>query len=143
MRGRDRDLFAASTVVTIGDGRTARFSESSWASGQTLKNLAPTLFIKSKRKRLSVRMALHENKWIQHILPLQTEQEMEYVEVWEQVSTVQLQEGMDDTIRWRWTPDGEYTTRSAYQIQFEGNYSKLKLTPIWKAQAKPKCRFFA
>lgn len=50
---------------------------------------------------------------------------------------------MEDAIRWRWTPDGEYSTKSAYNIQFEGIYSKLKLLPIWKAEAEPKCHFFA
>jgi hypothetical protein len=38
--------------------------------------------------------------------------------------------------------DGEYTTKSAYQIQFTGVFSKLKLTPIWKAKEEQKCQFF-
>jgi len=38
---------------------------------------------------------------------------------------------------------GEYTAKSAYCIQFQGTFSKLKLQPIWKAKAEPKCRFFA
>jgi hypothetical protein len=79
-----------------------------------------------------------------HILPLQTLQEIqEYVELWEQISSTQLIENREDTIRWKWTNDGEYTTQSAYCVQFEGSYSKLKLSPIWRAKAEPKCRFFA
>lgn len=141
---RDRDLFAASTVVTIGDGKTAEFWTSSWANGNTLKNMAPTLYLKSKRKRLSVHMALKENRWIKYLLTIQNNQEMmEYVAVWEEVRMINLQHGIQDTITWRWTPDGEYTTQSAYRIQFEGSYSKLKITPIWKAQAEAKCQFFA
>jgi hypothetical protein len=131
-------------VVTIGDGKMAKFWTSSWANGKTLKSMAPSLFLKSKWKRLSVQMAVQEHRWINHILPIQNSQEMmEYMALWEQVGMVQLQEGMEDTIRWRWTLDGEYTTRSAYLIQFEGSYSKLKHSPIWKAQVEPKCRFFA
>jgi len=38
---------------------------------------------------------------------------------------------------------GEYTAKSTYCIQFQGTFSKLKLQPIWKAKAEPKCRFFA
>jgi hypothetical protein len=111
----------------------------SWANGKTLKSMVPSLFLKSKQKRLTVQMAVQEYRWINHILPILNSQEMmEYMALWEQVGMVQLEEGMEDTIRWRWTPDGEYTTRSAYQIQFEGSYNKLKLLPIWKAQAKPK-----
>lgn len=49
----------------------------------------------------------------------------------------------EDSIRWRWTRDGEYTSRSAYYIQFQGTFSKLRILPIRKAKAKPKCRFFA
>jgi hypothetical protein len=34
-------------------------------------------------------------------------------------------------------------TQSAYQIQFEGTFSKIKIMPIWKAKAEPKCHCFA
>jgi hypothetical protein len=140
----DHELFAALTFVTVGNGKTAKFWTSSWANGKTPKSMAPNLFHKSKRKRLTVQMAVQENRWINHILSLQTEQELrEYMKLWELTSSIQLQEGTEDSIRWRWTQDGEYTTKSAYQIQFEGTYNNLKLMPIWKAQAEPKCRFFA
>jgi hypothetical protein len=46
--GRDRELFAASTVVSIGDGRTASFWSSSWVDGKTPKSMAPSLFVKSR-----------------------------------------------------------------------------------------------
>lgn len=54
-----------------------------------------------------------------------------------------LEEAIEDDITWRWTADGVYTTQSAYQIQFIGTYSRTKITPIWKAKAQHKCRFFA
>jgi hypothetical protein len=50
---------------------------------------------------------------------------------------------LEDTISWRWTADGQYSTSSAYKIQFSSNYSKMNLCPIWKANVEPKCRFFA
>jgi hypothetical protein len=55
---RDRELFAASTTVTIGDGKTTKFWSSSWLQGSTAKNLAPTLFKKAKRKHVTVQKAL-------------------------------------------------------------------------------------
>jgi hypothetical protein len=73
---RDKDLFAASTVVTIGDGKTATFWTSSWAQGKTFKTLAPTLFRKAKRKNITVQKALQDNKWISHILPILTAEEI-------------------------------------------------------------------
>jgi hypothetical protein len=34
-------------------------------------------------------------------------------------------------------------TQSAYQVQFIGVFSKIKITPIRRAKAERKCRFFA
>ena len=131
---QDHELFVASTIVTLGNGKTAMFWTSSWLNGIAPKNLAPTLFLQSKRKKLTVSKALDENRWISNLLPLQTRQELhEYVELWDQVRGYRLSEHTEDTIRWRWTQDGEYSTKSAYQIQFEGCYSKMKLLPICKA----------
>jgi len=77
-------------------------------------------------------------------MPFQTPQEIhEYVVLWERVQGTRLHENNKDSIRWRWIVDEEYITKSAYQIQFEGSFSKLRLTPIWKAGAKPKCKYFA
>ena len=38
--------------------------------------------------------------------------------------------------------DGEYTAKSAYGIQFQGSFSKLRILSIWKAKAEPKYKFF-
>jgi hypothetical protein len=141
---RDRELFAASTVVTVGDGRTAKFWTSSWVGGQAPKVIAPALYKKSRRKNLTVQKALEDNRWIAHLIPLITSQEIrEYATLWEEVSQTQLDDNIHDNIRWRWTEDGEYTAKSAYCIQFQRTFTKLKLQPIWKANAEPKCRFFA
>jgi len=63
--------------------------------------------------------------------------------MWEEVSQIQLVDNTQDNIRWRWTEDGEYSAKSAYCIQFLGTFSKLILQSISKANAEPKCRFFA
>jgi hypothetical protein len=39
--------------------------------------------------------------------------------------------------------EGEYTTSSAYRIQFKGHFKKLSISPIWRAKAEPKCKIFA
>jgi hypothetical protein len=59
------------------------------------------------------------------------------------VNSVNRVEDAEDEITWRWTANGHYTTQSAYRIQFMGRRKKPTLTPIWKAQAEPKCRIFA
>ena len=115
---REKALFAASTVVTVGDGKLARWT-SPWVGGRTPKAIAPTLFKKSKRKNLTVQKALEDNRWISHVIPLGTAQEIrEYVTLWEEVSQIQLIENKEDSIRWCWMVDGEYTAKSTYCIQF-------------------------
>ena len=65
-----------------------------------------------------------------------------YVALRGAVQEMQLDNNTEDSIRWRWTADREYTTKSAYRVQFEGTFSKLKIMPIWKAVTEPKYRFF-
>jgi hypothetical protein len=140
----DHDLFNASTVVNIGDGRKAAFWTSPWINGDTAKNLAPHLYQKTCRKKITVQKALANNKWIDHIYPPTTQAEInDFVHLWEAIKDIQLNPEVEDEIKWRWTENGEYTARSAYLIQFEGTFSKIRIAPIWKANTEPKCRFFA
>jgi hypothetical protein len=91
-----------------------------------------------------VHQALTHHKWIDHIYPPTSQEEViQYVRLWEAVRGVELDNSIEDEITWRWTADGEYTTQSAYQVQFIGVFSKIKITPIWRAKAERKCRFFA
>ena len=82
-----------------------------------------------------VQKALQDNKWIEHISTVFSPTELhEYVLLWNAVQQVQLDESREDSIVWYWTTNGEYTTKSAYRIQFQGTFSKLKLTPVWRAK---------
>lgn len=140
----DVDLFHASTTVTIGDGKLADFWRSSWIEGQAPRNIAPSLYKKATRKNITVYKALRNSSWIRLCSPIdQGEEVTEFVSLWQAINNTHGLNDSDDTISWRWTADGQYTTSSAYQIQFATNFSKMKISPIWKAKAEPKCRFFA
>jgi hypothetical protein len=56
----NEDLFNASTMVNVGNGRTTKLCKSSWIHGQPPKNIAPSLFKKAK-KNISVFHALRNN----------------------------------------------------------------------------------
>jgi hypothetical protein len=53
--GLDKDLFAAATKVTVGDGNTARFWDAAWIDGQRPKDLMPLFYAISKNRRKSLR----------------------------------------------------------------------------------------
>jgi hypothetical protein len=117
----DGALFDVSTIVTVGKGDKASFWHSHWINGQAPKNLAPNLFQKAKRKKITVLEAMENNRWVSHIFPICTTEELrEFFNLWEEMGTVVREVESDDKIKWRWTIDGQYTTQSAYQIQFTG-----------------------
>ena len=47
-----------------------------------------------------------------------------------------------DEIVWRWTADGVYTAKSAYNIQFQGIFTTFDGRTLWKAHAEGKHKFF-
>lgn len=55
---------------------------------------------------------------------------------------VQLTPGSPDTFSWRLTPDGAYSSASAYGAMFLGSSRPLGAKEIWKTSAPPKVRFF-
>lgn len=48
----DQELFSASTIVSIGNGKKALFWSSSWINGTMAKTIAPQQYLKTKRKKL-------------------------------------------------------------------------------------------
>jgi hypothetical protein len=41
------------------------------------------------------------------------------------IKSMNFNQGGKDEIIWKWTPNGEYTARSAYRIQFDGSHPSL------------------
>lgn len=79
----DRDLFNASTIIKVGKGNKTSFWHSNWINGCAPKNIAPSLFIKATRKKITVQKATENNKWISHITPILTLQELnEFILPW-------------------------------------------------------------
>jgi hypothetical protein len=60
----DRLLFSASTIVTVGDGKTAKFWHDSWLDDMAPRNLAPHLFELVSRKNKSVANEINDVNWI-------------------------------------------------------------------------------
>jgi hypothetical protein len=66
---------------------------------------------------------------------------MEYLVLWDVISEVNLQVGVQDKHIWRLSSSGQYTARSAYDALFQGLFLS-EYERIWKSWAPPKCRFF-
>jgi hypothetical protein len=59
----DRQLFRASTRVTVGKGDRAEFWEAAWLQGRAPRDIAPLLYKFAWRKHQTVKDDLNNNKW--------------------------------------------------------------------------------
>jgi len=136
----DRLLFNASTIITIGNRVKAQFWHRNWRDGEAPRNLAPHLFELVRRKNRLVQQELQNNKWIRSLqgkITTATHVE-EFVSLWLRIQNIHLQPHMQDSIAWKWTPDGVYSTQSAYRIQFQGSSWQFWPELIWKAHSENK-----
>lgn len=139
----DRELFFASTEITVGNGPDTPFWEARWLLGASPKQLAPKLYQQTRFKRRTVAKELRNMNWIKSLSTLNTESLMdECILLFSAIQNIQLSNERD-RISWRWTNHGEYTAASAYNIQFAGSICPFPTAPFWQATTEPKCRFFA
>ena len=77
----------------------------------------------SRRKRRSVRAALFNNAWINDLAHGDTTvllAEFLALRRWLNEQNIDLQTDGEEEIKWRLSADGNYSTSSAYQMQFQG-----------------------
>jgi hypothetical protein len=101
------------------------------------------LFRKAKRKNIIVQKALQDNKWIGHISPVVSAVELhEYVLIWELVHRIQLVEGMEDSIVWRWTADGEYTAQKRIPNPIPGDFQQVESVTGLESKGRSQMQVF-
>ena len=139
-------MFQASIYVELGNGGKALFWSDRWLQGKSLIDLAPCLVdvvcgrIKKKR---TVAQALQNKQWISDITGALTVQVLlEYLQVWDRLQGVRLQENQPDKICWKWTSDKMFSTSSAYLAFFIGQHPIEGARILRKTRAPVKCKFF-
>lgn len=141
----DKALFAAATKVTVNNERTASFLLSSWLNGNAPAMLFPHLYNHNRRKNRVVADALQNEQWIKDVLHDLTVPLLdELVKLWGLIEDVQFDHNNTDTdtIIWTRTSTGEYSAKSAYNMQFEGGIFSVFSKLVWKVWAPSKCKFF-
>jgi hypothetical protein len=142
----DMDIFYASTTITLGNGKKTPFWHAPWLNGRKPIDVAPLIYASSKRKNWKVAQALHEQSWIAKIdltLPFSLDHLSQFVDLCSLIAQIDLHVDQEDNIVWRLTANGEYSTKSAYEIQFLGSIASPMNKCIWKVWAPPKVKFFA
>jgi hypothetical protein len=104
----------------------------------------PLLYNLSHFKNRKVEKELHNSNWIQGVQRISTREELnQFVELWSMLRSVALNPETRDEIIWKWTPNGECTTASAYKIQFQGSHTPFQIGSLSKARVEPKVKTFA
>jgi len=141
----DLALFSAATTVTVRNGRKASFWHGSWINGQAPYSLCPLLYKHSRRKKRSVREATTNGRWIADIAHNLNHNLLdEFFKLWREIeaANLNLQDDEEDCIIWNLESSGQFSTRSAYAIQFAGHTLSSFPSLIWEVWAPPKCKFF-
>lgn len=71
-----------------------------------------------------------------------TDEMAELIGLWGLIQDVILSD-QEDVIKWKWTADGNYSAKSAYNVQLKGSYCSFDSKAIWSAKVEGKHRFFA
>ena len=68
--------------------------------------------------------ALHRNNWVRELRSthtITTAHLLEYVQLWELLRDAIWRNDRVDTISWKFSPSGEYSSKSGYKAQFIGS----------------------
>jgi hypothetical protein len=119
----DMEIFYAATTITLGNGRKTHIWQVAWLEGKMPKDIAPKIFEICKRKNWKVAQALHDDEWIRKFsreAPLSIDHLTQFFQLWALIQNVHLDEHVEDDIVWKLTGNGQYSTASAYKLQFFG-----------------------
>jgi hypothetical protein len=133
-------------LTEVGDGVNTKFWKDKWLHGKRIVDLAPRLLATIPKRIVNnrtVNEALTNRKWIADIKgALSVGVLIDYLQLWEMLSAIELQPGVEDRHIFSIVPDGMYSAKSAYNGLFMGSVSFGHYTRVWKTWAPPKCRFF-
>jgi hypothetical protein len=139
----DMEIFYSTTTLTLGNGRKAPFWHAPWLQGARPRDIAPKIFKICKRKNWKVAQALHDGEWIRKLsaeATISIDHLTQFVHLWARIQRVHLCEDVEDDITWKLTVNGEYTSASAYNLQFFGLVESSMEKIIWKPWATPKAK---
>jgi hypothetical protein len=139
---KDMEIFYAATHIALGNGRKTPFWHAPWLDGRKPKDIAPKKFELCKRKNWTVDKALHDNEWITKLsseATISMEHLTQFVLLWALIQNVHLSDDEDD-ISWKLTSNGQYSTASAYNLQFLGLIESPLNNLVWKVWAPPKVK---
>jgi hypothetical protein len=116
-------LFEAASVLQLGNGERARFWQDRWLDGAQVVDIAPNLAALVPARKVKVRMVKEAltGMWLRDCGPNLGEAALaEFFTLWQMLVVVCLTPDREDALRWSWSGDGVYSSKSAYSAIFVG-----------------------
>jgi hypothetical protein len=144
--GDARDLFLAGTSMTVGAGDRILFWTDPWIDGASAASIAPDV-LKLVRplamRTRTVAQGLTANAWTRDICgTLTINAVVQYLQLWARLRVVHLDPDTPDIFRWKLSPSGQFSSKSAYLACFAGRTSLPAAKEIWTSFAPLKFKFF-
>jgi hypothetical protein len=67
---------------------------------------------------------------------------VEFFLLWKRLAAIALVPDQEDVLVWRWSGDGQYSSKSAYEAFFAGAVKAPVVEEIWHSRAPYSCKFF-
>jgi hypothetical protein len=141
-----QSLLDMAVVTVVGDGLDTLFWKDRWLDGRKVKDIAPSIYAMVPKRVTNSRRtseALQNMSWIADFRgALTVAVILEFVELYQQLDEVVLQEGVLDTHLWKLSASGQYSSSSAYRALFQGAVLFEPADRVWKTWAPTKCKYF-
>jgi len=137
-------LISVAVITEVGNGSNTLFWEDKWLDGKRIQDITPLVYalVPKSSSRRTVLKALTEEKWTEDIQgEIGSTALIQYLELWDILNGVELNEEIPDKHIWRLSTSGKYTAKSAYDTLFQGAIFFEPYERIWKS-CPPQCKFF-
>jgi hypothetical protein len=136
----------AATYYELGNGERALFWKDRWLGGEKVEDIAPHVALLVSKRRANTRSVKDglAGGWLLDCGPDLGERALpEFFLLWHRLASVVLDLVREDKLVWRWTSDGCYSSKSAYEAFFGGTIRAPVVDEIWRSRAPYSCKFFA
>jgi hypothetical protein len=134
-------------MPVLGNGVSCLFWKDRWINNKSVDMVAPLLldFVDKRALRTrTVAQGLPAHAWVHDLSAgLSVPALVQYLNLWNELSSVHLVEDMADSFTWIWTTSKEFSVKSAYLAFFEGRTLWAWHDPIWKCKTPLKFKLFA
>jgi hypothetical protein len=141
-----KSILSTALITEIGDGRNTLFWRDRWLMGLRIEDLTPHIFALVPTRitnRRTVAEGVVEMAWIRDLRGTITWDVLsDFLTLNELIADYSINVGVPDKHIWKFSPTGQYSSKSAYDMLFLGSTSLGAYERIWESWAPSKCSFF-